>query len=475
MSEPENIRAIRGVRDILPPQTALWQFVEDAARTVFKKYHFQEIRLPSVERARLFERSVGQETDIVSKELFTWVDSPMASRAIRKVRAVAGRTRTVASDKDSDTRHELEAQIADGAFDKLTKQSRVALRPEATASVVRAFIEHDMHTWPGPVKLYYMGSMFRRERPQKGRYREFYQIGAEVLGTGISFATDAEVIAMVSDFLDLCDVQNRDLYINSIGCQQCRPQFITLLKSELYKVRDQLSEDSRHRIETNPLRVFDSKVPTEQDVIARLPKILDHLCEDCRNDFESLKSVLHARSIRFEINPMLVRGLDYYTRTTFEITVRGLGAQNAICGGGRYERLAQVLGGRKYAAIKGVGFALGEDRVIDALKATQKLSEVWQGVDVFVAWIGEDAVTTALGLAKRLREANHIVEIQYEPLRLKQSLGLADRHGAKYALIVGEEEVASGAYTLRRLSDGFQQKLSESALLDHLEEKPRSS
>lgn len=466
MTEQDNIRAIRGVRDIVPPETALWQFVERAAQEVFAKYHFQEIRLPIVERARLFERSVGNETDIVSKELFTWIDSPKASRALKKIRETARTTGTMVSDRAAATRLEFEREMDGGAFDLLAEQTRVTLRPEATASVVRAYIEHDMHTWPGPVKLYYMGSMFRRERPQKGRYREFYQIGAEAIGTGVSFGTDAEIIAMLSDFLDRCKISQRKLSINSIGCRQCRPMYVQILQDELTKVRHKLGPDSQRRIETNPLRVLDSKLPEEQEIIASMPSILDHLCEDCRKDFDALRNVLEMRGIDFEINPRLVRGLDYYTRTTFEITTSGLGAQDAICGGGRYEGLVQTLGGRKFSGINGVGFALGEDRLIDALKSTGALSHVWRKVDVFLAWFGEKSVETTVKLAKGLRQLGCVVELQYEPLRLKQSLGLADRHGAEFAVIVGEDEVASGIFTVKRLSTGEQQKMSESKLLD---------
>src|ERR1700685_2635667 len=283
-------RAIKGTRDILPPDSALWNWFEQTARDVFESSNFRDIRTPAFEDTELFARSIGAETDVVGKEMYTFTDRD---------------------------------------------ESSVSLRPEATASVARAYIEHGMHALPGNVKLYYMGPMFRRERPQKGRYRQFYQIGAEVLGQSDAPAIDAEVIEMLMTFFSRVGLTRTTLYINSIGDKNCRPQYVELLRGELQKVKDQLGADSQRRIETNPLRVLDSKIPQEQEIIAKLPRISEHLCEACREHFARLKEELKLRGVVYQENWRLVRGLDYYTRTTFEVIAEGLGSQNAVCGGGR--------------------------------------------------------------------------------------------------------------------------------------------
>src|SRR5882757_7574964 len=314
-------QAIKGVRDILPPESALWNRVEQAARDVFGSFGFAEIRLPIFEQTELFARSIGMETDVVSKEMYSF------------------------QDRD---------------------ESSISLRPEATASVVRAYIEHGMQTLPGNVKLYYMGPMFRRERPQKGRYRQFYQIGAEVLGTSDAPGIDAEVIEMLLVFFERVKLKGAVLSINSIGDKQCRPAYVEKLRAELQKVREQLGVDSQRRIETNPLRVLDSKLESEQGIIAKLPRIAEHLCADCRAHYDEVKRQLDLRGIKYQENWRLVRGLDYYMRTTFEITAPGLGSQNAVCGGGRYDGLVELLGGP--ATTKGIGFAIGTDRLVLSLQ-----------------------------------------------------------------------------------------------------------
>src|SRR6202166_4835642 len=314
-------QAIKGVRDILPPESALWNRVEQAAREVFGTFGFAEIRLPIFEQTDLFARSVGQETDIVSKEMYSF------------------------QDRD---------------------ESSISLRPEATASVVRAYIEHGMQTLPGNVKLYYMGPMFRRERPQKGRYRQFYQIGAELLGSSDAPGIDAEVIEMLMRLFERLRLKGAVLHINSIGDKNCRPAYVEKLRGELQKVREQLGADSQRRIETNPLRVLDSKLEHEQAIIEKLPRIAEHLCEPCREHYAEVKKQLGLRGITCQENWRLVRGLDYYTRTTFEITAPGLGSQNAVCGGGRYDGLVELLGGP--ATTKGIGFAIGTDRLVLSLQ-----------------------------------------------------------------------------------------------------------
>jgi histidyl-tRNA synthetase len=345
----------------------------------------------------------------------------------------------------------------------------MSLRPEGTASVCRAYIEHGMHTLPGDVKLYYAGPMFRRERPQKGRYRQFYQIGAEVLGQSDAAGIDAEVIEMLMVLFRGAGLETVTLYVNSIGCKACRPKYVELLREELRKVKAQLGEDSQRRIETNPLRVLDSKIPDEQPIIENLPRISDHLCEDCRAHFAKLKEELALRNIAYEENWRLVRGLDYYTRTTFEVTAPGLGSQNAVCGGGRYDGLVELLGG---PPTKGIGFAIGTDRAILSIQESGKLPHL-PGLAVFVAWMGQKSYATAVAMARKLRECGLMVELPAEEMKFKKSLGLADKLGAKYALIIGEDEVASGSYTLKRLADADQKKLAEPELLEYLESERR--
>ena len=264
---------------------------------------------------------------------------------------------------------------------------------------MRAYIEHGMHTLPGNQKLYYTGPMFRRERPQKGRYRQFYQIGAEVLGQSDAPAIDAEVLEMLLVFFERVGLTKTTLYVNSIGCKECRPKYVELLREELRKVKDQLKADSQRRIETNPLRVLDSKMPEEQPIIEKLPRISDHLCDDCREHFAKLKDELNLRGIAYEENWRLVRGLDYYTRTTFEVTAAGLGSQNAVCGGGRYDGLVELLGGQPNRR-KGIGFAIGTDRAILSIQESGNLPHL-PGLAVFIAWMGAKAYPAAVSIARK--------------------------------------------------------------------------
>jgi histidyl-tRNA synthetase len=412
-------QAIKGVRDILPPESALWNRVEQAAREVFRTYGYGEIRLPIFEPTELFARSVGLDTDIVSKEMYSF------------------------EDRD---------------------ESSISLRPEATASVVRAYIEHGMQTRPGNVKLYYVGPMFRRERPQKGRYRQFYQIGAELLGPSDHAALDAEVIEMLLAFFARVNLKGATLYINSIGDKSCRAAYVERLRGELQKVREALGADSQRRIETNPLRVLDSKLPEEQPVIETLPRIADHLCDACREHYGELKRQLALRNIAYDENWRLVRGLDYYMRTTFEITAPGLGSQNAVCGGGRYDGLVELLGGP--ATTKGIGFAIGTDRLMLSLQEAGGMESC--SLEVFVAWFGAATYPAAVTLAQKLRDRNLSVELPAQEMKFGKSLSLADRLGARFAVILGEDEMAAGQFTVKRLADGDQKKLSQAELLEYL-------
>jgi len=439
MTEKRQFRAIKGTRDILPPDSSLWNWCEQTAREVFETYGFRDIRTPVIEAVRLFERSVGRDTDIVSKELFAWIDSPRANRAMRQLRSQMRKTESTPSEKDSGSRSLLTELANEGAFDPLPGQDRLVMRPEATAGSVRAYIEHGMQTLPGNVKLYYIGPMFRRERPQKGRYRQFYQVGAEVLGPSDAPAIDAEMLEMLLVFFKRVGLTKTTLYINSIGCHECRPKYVERLREELRKVKDQLGADSQRRIETNTLRVLDSKLPHEQPIIEKLPRISDHLCEECREHFAKLKDELKLRNIAYQENWRLVRGLDYYTRTTFEVTATGLGSQNAVCGGGRYDGLVELLGGP--AGIKGIGFAIGTDRAILSLQESGNLPRL-PSLEVFIAWMGATAYPVAVGIARKLRARGFSVELPPEEMKFKKSLGLADKLGARCALIIGEDEAA---------------------------------
>jgi histidyl-tRNA synthetase len=427
MATRAKFQAIKGTRDLLPPETELWNRVELIAREVFSTYGFGEIRPPIFEPTELFARAVGGDTDIVSKEMYSFEDRDETS---------------------------------------------VSLRPEATASVCRAYIEHNMNQLPAPVKLYCMGAMFRRERPQKGRYRQFYQINVEVLGGSDAPGIDAEVIEMVMTLFARVGLLSVQLEINSIGHSAapvdgklvCRRAYVEKLREALIKVKDKLGEDSRRRIETNPLRVLDSKLEHEQVIIATLPRIGDHLCDDCGKHYAEVKRQLELRGVSFRENWRLVRGLDYYMRTTFEITAQGLGSQNAVCGGGRYDGLVELLGG---PPTKGIGFAIGEDRLILSLQEAGKGGAV-QGRDVYIAWLGEKAQATAIAAARKLRDAGLRVELPAVEQKFGKALGQADRLGSRYALILGEDEVASGQWTLKTLADGSQAKYSEAELLEFL-------
>ncbi|OFV96766.1 MAG: histidine--tRNA ligase [Acidobacteria bacterium RIFCSPLOWO2_12_FULL_54_10] len=412
MSRHQPIRVVKGMRDILPPDSALWGRVEHVAREVFRAYAYQEIRTPIVEVTELFARGVGQDTDIVTKEMYTFDDR-------------------------------------DG--------SSLTLRPEATASVVRSYIENRMHERPGVKKLFYMGPMFRRERPQKGRYRQFYQIGAEAIGSE-SPTVDAEIIEMLFVMLNRLNLQGASMLVNSVGCAQCRPVFIERLRNELEKIKDQLCLDCQRRTVTNPLRVLDCKVPEDQPLIESLPVLSGLLCEGCKQHFDEVQSYLNDRKIPFVVSPRMVRGLDYYTRTTFEIVHGNLGAQNALLGGGRYDGLSEDLGG---PPAPGIGFSIGEDRFILALGSADNAES---SVDLYIAWMGEAAFRHAAELARELRSHNVAVEVASDPVKLKKSLEIASRLGAPYVLIVGDDEIAQARYALKNLSNSEQQTVSREEL-----------
>jgi histidyl-tRNA synthetase len=457
MPTPSNpLKAVRGTRDLLPPETALWNRVESIARSVFSRYGFGEIRTPIFEDTQLFARGVGEETDIVSKEMYTWDDPPKAAGQIA---------------------YTSRQMLGGGGVQSLT------LRPENTAGVVRAYIQHNLGDTGQLQKLFYIGPQFRRERPQRGRYRQFWQIGAEVLGPITSGSEsplrDAEVLEMLATLLDELGVKNWQLALNSVGSATDRPRYVAELKAALAPIKHQLCEDNQRRAETNPLRVLDSKDPNDQALIEGLPKIADYLDESSRQHFDAVLSALAACGVTYTVNPRLVRGLDYYTRTTFEFTVptsadpaSGLGTQNALLGGGRYDGLSEMLGGPK---APGIGFAIGEDRLILTLQAQAAAKDLEPRtlnleppkLDAYIAPLGPERNAAALALARELRRAGLSVEVGDGAFRLKKSFEAADRV-ARHIVILGEDELASRIFTVKTFATGLQTKIARNELAQSL-------
>ena len=542
------IKAVRGTRDLLPPDTALWNFVEASVRDVFRAYNFHEIRTPIFEETQLFARSVGEETDIVSKEMYTWEDgerfeekriidewlranqsddpshvqagrvnvqgsppflaklkelgvqlqvwrgipvrpnfpggvlggrvefvtfAPRVSRdaitALVKARDIAKSEysgefgnypillRLVVPDevaRSSPWVQTEDVEIEPFAGNYFSSSQTLTLRPENTAGIVRAYIEHKM--WDrGLNKFYSIGPMFRRERPQKGRYRQFYQIDAEVIGPpsagSESPARDAEILELLATLLDRLGIKDWTLQLNSVGCPNDRVAYNEALRKALEPVAAKMCADCQRRAVTNPLRVFDCKVPEDQPIIEKLPRISHYLDESCRKHFEQVQEILKAAGVPFTLNDRLVRGLDYYTRTAFEFTHGALGAQNAILGGGRYDGLSESLGG---PSAPGIGFAIGEDRLVLALK--ESAEAVQHKPDVYIAPLGPGMDREAARLARELRHHDLVVELGDESFRLKKSFEAATRAGARFILIVGENEVKADRFALKNLATGEQ-------------------
>lgn len=400
----------------------LWHRVEDVAREAFRRYGYQEIRTPIFEKTELFARGVGEATDIVHKEMYTFVDRAREDR----------------------------------------EGESLTLRPENTASVVRAYIQHKMFADKSPgelTRLYYIGPMFRRERPQAGRYRQFYQIGVEVMGSSDDPAIEAEVMEMLDWFLKELKITNTTLLINSVGEPASRATYLEILREAIRPNLDKLCGDCQHRFETNALRVFDCKVESCQTIIRDLPVITDSLDAASQEHFNQFKAHLDARGIAYTVNPRMVRGLDYYTRTAFEIVGHdGLGAQNTLVGGGRYDGLSETLGG---PPTKGFGFAFGLDRMVMALPAeeAEKLRAA-EAPDVFLVFLGEAARNQAFTVARELRQSGVSVAIEFEDRKMKKAMAAANKARARYALIIGDDEVASGKYGLKNLASGEQESIS---------------
>jgi histidyl-tRNA synthetase len=438
------LKAVRGTRDLLPDQTPLWNHVESTARALFARYGFGEIRTPIFESTALFARGVGEETDIVSKEMFTWEDRARAASE---------------------------------------KAQQLTLRPENTAGVVRAYIEHKLGETGQLQKLYYIGPQFRRERPQRGRYRQFWQIGAEVIGPQSSGSEsplrDAEILEMLASLLTELGIRDWRLELNSVGSAEDRVRYNQALREALAPIKHLLCEDNQRRAETNPLRVLDSKDEADQDLINALPKIADYLSDDSRAHFAQVLAALDACAVPYHLNPRLVRGLDYYTRTTFEFTVTtGLGTQNALLGGGRYDGLSEMLGGPR---APGIGFAIGEDRLILTLQAQQEAdaaaaanpgapglaSETWvygrPKLDAYIAPLTPTQNPAALALARELRTAGLTVEVGDGTFKLRKSFDIADTV-ARHIILLGEDEAATNILTVKAFATGEQTKLPRAKL-----------
>jgi histidyl-tRNA synthetase len=408
----EKITAIKGIKDILPLDSPVWHKVEMTARSIFECFGFCEIRVPIMEKTALFQRSIGETTDIVEKEMYTFRDR---------------------------------------------NDELITLRPEATASVIRAYIEHNLLASDPVTKLFTIGPMFRRERPQKGRFRQFHQIDVELFGDDTP-ASDAEVIFMLMHFLQVLGVEKLSLEINSLGCKACRPVFSKSVVDYLKGSEDALCPDCQRRVYTNPLRVFDCKVESCNTIIADAPSILNYLCEECSDHFSQVQDYLRDLKLLFEINPRMVRGLDYYTKTAFEVKSGALGAQNSLAGGGRYDGLVSFLGGPD---VPGIGFGIGMERLIDCLPPSDQSS---RQTDLFIAALGARAQKIAFGLTQELRKKGISAAMDYTNKSLKSQMKRADKLNSAYTLIFGDKEMDEARVELRDMNTKNQKSLP----LDHL-------
>jgi len=412
------IRGIKGVKDILPGEIEKWHWVERKAHKIFSRYGFKEIRVPVFEKSALFERGIGETTDIVEKEMYTF------------------------SDRGGE---------------------RLTLRPEGTASVVRSYIEHKLYNPPSVTKLYYLGPMFRYERPQAGRFRQFYQIGAEAMGSD-SPAIDAEVITLVMEYFRELGLENPKLLLNSLGCPECRPPYREILKTAIRGHLPELCGNCNQRYERNPLRILDCKVERDREIARELPKTSDHLCEKCRTHFEEVKQLLASTKTDFTLDALLVRGLDYYSRTTFEVVSSGLGAQNAICGGGRYDSLVEEFDG---PATPCFGFALGLERLI-SIVPFDKAGTICIDPDLFVIGLGAEAQRQSFRIVHELRAQGFHVDRAYEAGSLKSQMRKANKAASRFVLIIGENEIKTGRYLLKNMQAGGQAEIAEASLIPEL-------
>lgn len=404
------IKAITGTKDILPADISRWQYLEKLLRQTFQLFNYKEIRTPIFEETALFARSIGEETDIVSKEMYTFKDR-------------------------SDT--------------------SLTLKPEMTAAVVRAYVEHSLGAQQSLVKLFYMSPMFRQERPQAGRFRQFHQFGAEAIGSK-SPLLDAEMIQMAYEILKSLGLKNLTVKINSLGTPETRENYKKLLRIFLEDKKSNLSEDSRRRFETNILRIFDSKIESDQKIIKDAPKLVDHLDEESKTDFEIVKNQLTKSGIPYVIDPALVRGLDYYTKLTFEIESGSVGAQTALCGGGRYDLLIEALGGKPTSA---TGFAAGIERILLACENEKSFTVPDPSIDLYLIRIDNDLESVVSELAGKLRKENLSVDFDYLLRSVKAQMREANKLNAKYVLFIGGDEYKQGMMNLKNMSDGSEGKI----------------
>jgi len=412
-------KSIRGTRDILPEEAKKWQYLERVARDIFQKYGYEEVRTPIFEVTELFQRSIGEDTDIVTKEMYTFLDK---------------------------------------------KGRSLTLRPEGTAGIIRAVIENNLYRQKRIARLYYLGPMYRYERPQKGRQREFYQIGAELIGPD-NPASDVEIITMVQDLFHVLGLKNLILYLNSVGCPRCRAEYRESLKDYFKDKIKTMCTDCQRRYPLNPMRILDCKEKEDRIYIEKSPKISDYLCPECREQFEKVKEYLNFLKIDYSLDPYMVRGLDYYTKAAFEIKYEGLGAQDTLAAGGRYDRLVRDLGGPDLPA---VGFALGVERVLEAVDR-EKISLPSSGqTDVYVAALGEEALKESIKLMRELRQENLKVLNDFNPTSLKAQLRQADKWRAKFALIIGQEELSEKRAIVRNMKTGGQEIVPFSELKKYL-------
>ncbi|MBS3759822.1 MAG: histidine--tRNA ligase [Desulfobacterales bacterium] len=418
------IQLIRGFKDILPNEIELWKHIEQTAITLFESFGFRQIRVPILEKAALFQRSIGEHTDIVEKEMYTFPTE---------------------------------------------KGELITLRPEATASIVRAYLQQRMYAKDPIQKLYTLGPMFRKERPQKGRYRQFYQINAEVFGIESPYI-DAQMIFMLTRFFRQLSITGLEVHLNSLGCPLCRPAFKKALSGMLMEKGDALCSECIRRRDTNPLRVLDCKRPGCQSVVENAPAITDYLCDDCARHFDRVKACLERMGIPYVVSPRLVRGLDYYTRTAFEIQTRELGAQNAVAGGGRYDTLVEALGGPSQPA---VGFAVGLDRLVDLALTKTRASELTP--DIFIAAMGEAAQEKAFEWSCELGREGIKTEIDFSDRSLKALMKRANRLGAGYVLMVGDQELDRGTAVLRNMRTREQTEIALSGVLGGVKSQLRAA
>lgn len=414
--KPKNIPSIKGTKDILPDEIGKWQKVEVAAKKIFETYGYREIRTPVFEATELFEKGTGETSDIVIKEMYTFTDK-------------GGRSLT--------------------------------LRPEYTPSVVRAIIEKRLDLKPQPMRYYFIGPMFRYDKPQKGRYRQFHQIDIEVFGEEDP-AIDAEIVQMADFFLKHLRVIDTKIIVNSVGCKECRPSYLKKLRAAAEKEKSHLCDDCVRKIETNPLRLFDCKIGTCLDTVKDFPKITDNLCKECKLHFRSFCSHLDLFGITYKADPRLVRGIDYYTKTTFEIVTSKLGAQDAILGGGRYDEMMKNFGGPD---ICGIGFAMGMERLLEIVPNEKEKPEF-----LYIAYMGEAAKKTGMKLAQRIREKGRETLIEYRERSLKNQMNRANKLEAAWVLIVGEDEVKKGTFQLKNMKTGEQVEEAEENILKIIED-----